>query len=383
MTINIDQPMLVSIIIPSKNRPLQLFETLKANAALGELSGVEMVIADNSAEPMPAEMVEACRRLYPYFVYQNDPGEKSIIANFNAGLRLAGGQFIMFIGDDDFVLPEVVTAAQFARARALQCIIYPPDKYYWGSCQFAERSMIGPNCLIRGGAAAVAREIDVRAELLKSAKNGFLTIESLPRAYHGLVERSKMISMGEAGGSAITGGSPDISMAVSLALHDTRTYYWAKPLSIYGASTGSGGGMTTSGTHLLPLHEATFLEKDFVATWHRSIPAYWSEYTVFPASVLYIHVRMGVAPTGFNLAAVYAAILLNERHMTGQLRTTVADLDVATRRMVLKNLPAALARKGAGRLWRKLVNAKLVNAPSMGEISHGLGHLDVLAKYRP
>ena len=376
-----DQSVLVSIIIPSKNRHAQLFETLKANAAVGQLRDVEMVIADNSAKRMPSDMEAACRALYSNFVYQNDPAEKSIIANFNDGLRLATGRFIMFIGDDDFVLPEVVKAAQFALEQQLQCVIYPPDKYYWGSCQFAERSVIGPNCLIRGK-GGVARAVDARAELLKSAKNGFLTIESLPRAYHGLVERSKMMSMAGADGQPITGGSPDISMAVSLALHGTRTYFWANPLSIYGASTGSGGGMTTSGTHLLPLDKATFLDQKFVSTWHSSIPAYWSEYTVFPASALYMHGQMKVAPDGFKLAAVYAAILINERHMARQLRATFASLDAALRSVVLRQLPAVLVRKSAGRVWRKLVNAKLVKAPSIGDISHGVGHLDVLDNYR-
>jgi len=371
---------LVSVVVPTKNRHAQLFETLKANIEVGALPNVEFVVADNSAEPLSAEKFEHCRSIFANFVYANDPATKSIIDNFNFGLGLASGKYVIFIGDDDFVLPELVPAAEFAQQKGIECLIYEPDKYYWESCVFVGPTSLGPKCLIKNQPAQ-ARAIDAAAELRKSARNGFLTIESLPRAYHGLVDREKLGHLSGTTTKPIIGGSPDISMAVSLAIKNVRTYFWHTALSIYGASTGSGGGMTTSKTHLLPLHKATFLDKDFVAQWSQTIPHYWSEYTVFPASALYIHRLYGVASTEFNLAATYASILVNESQMARDVLRTFRALEPGLKSQVARRFPSAFVRKLGGWTVRKMRDLRVLRKPDTTTVTHGISHLDVLGTY--
>lgn len=372
--------MLVSVIIPSKNRHPQLMDTLRAHATLGLLDDLEMVIADNSSSEMSDVLIAECKSIFKNFVYCNDTNTKSIIANFNFGLKLATGQFSIFIGDDDFVLPEIVDAARMALQENIDCLIYAPDKYYWNSCVFAVASEIGPRCLVKGPEQA-SRYIDPRVELEKSARNGFLTIESLPRAYHGLVRRAKMLQLSGNPAYPIVGGSPDISMAVALALGGITTYFWSRPLSIYGASTGSGGGMTTSRTHLLRLHEATFLESDFISTWSGMIPAYWSEYTVFPASALYMYNYFDKTPTGFNLARVYASVLVNEKSMYKEVGKTFMKLPTSRKIEVAFRAPAAFARKFGGALARSSVISKARGRVVSQVVTAGVEPTSILPSY--
>jgi glycosyltransferase involved in cell wall biosynthesis len=349
------QEFLISIVIPTKNRHKQLIATLEAQSIIPNLDQIEIVISDNSSEPLSEIEVNKLKMIYPHFTYVHDHVEKTIIGNFSAGLNHASGKFMMFIGDDDFFLPEIVAAAKYAENENFSCVIYDPDRYYWENCIFAESGLkYGPKTLIRSN-KSISGQVDVALQLKKSALNGFLTIEALPRAYHGLISRAKLLEIVDDNGM-LYGGSPDISMAVNLALIDTNTYFWNKPLSIYGASTGSGGGMTTSKTHLLPLHEAKFLSKDFVSTWDSRMPAYWSEYTVFPASAIYIYARRNVPLKNFNLASVYASIFVNELSMFKSVFSAYSKLNSLEKFKCAINFPRVFIRKLAGYLYRSVFN---------------------------
>jgi hypothetical protein len=219
---------------------------------------------------------------------------------------------------------------------------------------FTEKNInYGPKSLIKHK-ENIKMEILPREELLTSAVNGFLTIESLPRAYHGIVKRDFFIEQKNRFGKYIIGGSPDISMATCLALSNLRTIFWHVPLSIYGASAGSGGGMTTSKTHCLPIANATFLDASFVENWDSKIPKYWSEYTVFPASVLYMHQLYNIEPKKFSLASVYMAILINECKMSHEVIKSFLSLSGREKCGVFISLPKALLRKSIGKFLRVL-----------------------------
>jgi len=370
---------LVSIVIPTKNRHRQLLAMLEAQSVIANLENIEIVIADNSLEPLPQVELNSLENIFPNIKYLHDSSEKDILKNFSVGLANASGEYLMFIGDDDFFLSEIVTAAEFAKKEDLGCIIYEPDRYYWKSCKFAENVIkYGPGSLIKSSVVSGV-SIDVQAQLKKSAQNGFLTIEALPRAYHGIVKRQHLLAISDVNG-ALYGGSPDISMAINLALNNVTTYFWGAPLSIYGASAGSGGGMTTSKTHMLALKDVKFLSDDFLKTWNNQVPTYWSEYTVFPASAIYIHQKRSKPVEDFNLAAVYASILVNENSMWGSVVSAFSRLDFSDKCSCLLAFPMAITRKSAGALYRKFVLRTSLGRPDLVYIND-LDPKDVLRQY--
>ena len=205
---------IVSVVIPTKNRRVQLLSTLSAQSSMPGLGGIELVIADNSAEPLLDEDIVYLKSRFPNLKYVHDSGERDILKNFSEGLVVATGEFLMFIGDDDFFLPEIIEASLFAKKENFDCVIYEPDRYYWKSCIFVERGLkYGPGSLIKSGPKNNTA-IDVDYQLKKCSRNGFLTIEALPRAYHGLIRRKCLTDILGSDG-LLYGGSPDISMAVN------------------------------------------------------------------------------------------------------------------------------------------------------------------------
>jgi glycosyltransferase involved in cell wall biosynthesis len=371
---------IVSIIIPTKNRHNQLISTLLAHSKISSLADIQIIISDNSADRIEYSYLDMLHKTFVNLKYIHDPAQKDIMANFSSGLAHADGEFVMFIGDDDFFLPSIVNAARYAKENNINCIIYEPDRYYWKSCKFVEKKInYGPETLVKSK-PSVARKIDVSEQLKRSSQNGFLTIELLPRAYHGLINKRILLNESDANGH-LYGGSPDISMAVNLALCNVSTFVWGEPLSIYGASSGSGGGMTTSKTHILKLSDANFLSKDFISNWDSNIPSYWSEYTVFPASALYMHKVKECVPADFNASAVYASILVNETIMWREALLKSKKAYNQQKITFIISFSKSLARKIAGRLWRKLINTVQINKISGKDYIHNVAPDQVLVNY--
>jgi hypothetical protein len=222
--------------------------------------------------------------------------------------------------------------------------------------------------------------IEAHRELIKSAKNGYLTIGKMPRAYHGLLRKDLLIKECSPAGK-LRGGSPDMSMAISLALNNYKTFIWDKALSIYGASSGSGGGMTTERKHLMELNNVNFLQKEFIDSWNIEIPRYWSEYTVMPATALYIHKIKKTKPQGFNLGAVYAAIIVNENMMIRRIFQTFKLVKFNTKFKLLFQILMNLPRKIIGYSWRKIQFLKNTKMNSYITIYNDIEPIEIMKFY--
>ena len=97
----------LSICIPTYNRP----ELLKrALLSIPEHPSVEVVVTDNSnnlkSKELTHSVFSASKLQWQY--HKNDfpemwPGSKLMVENFNMGIKLARGEYILFIHDDDFM----------------------------------------------------------------------------------------------------------------------------------------------------------------------------------------------------------------------------------------------------------------------------------------
>jgi len=340
--------------MPTKNRHEQLLRTLKNYQFANDFDDCEIVVCDNSDQPVTDGQLFQIKNLINSFVYVYHSGQRNLIENFNEAIKHSKGKYIILVGDDDFVTPEIFNALVYMDEHKIECAIYDPDRYYWDNCAFHKTSeLLGPSKLLlnRPGLLMI---IDPKVELEKSAANGFLTIENMPRAYHGVVSRSVFDAIYEKFGAYIIGGSPDISIATTLSLLNVKTIKWPLALSIYGASHGSGGGMTTSRTHCLPICKATFLDKNFINQWDRRIPYYWSEYTVFPASAIYIYRSFNFVPK-FNLSSIHSTIVVNEIFMTLEIFKSLKYLSFSELIFLMLRFPKVFLRKLGGRISRSSI----------------------------
>ncbi len=98
----------LSICIPSRNRQLYFQQTIEA-LRQSLRTDIELVLADNSDDPSIMNDFMAERLADPRIVYLPSMGETlSMIDNWERTAAAATGDFMIFIGDDDYVDPEVV-----------------------------------------------------------------------------------------------------------------------------------------------------------------------------------------------------------------------------------------------------------------------------------
>ncbi|MBB4063937.1 glycosyltransferase family 2 protein [Gellertiella hungarica] len=103
---------ILSICVPSRNRQVYFQQTIDG-LRLSPRTDVQFVFADNSDDP--SVMNEYMRDLVgdPRIVYLPSPEKTlSMVDNWERTMEVATGEYVVFIGDDDFVDPEL---AEFIR----------------------------------------------------------------------------------------------------------------------------------------------------------------------------------------------------------------------------------------------------------------------------
>ncbi|WNC23208.1 glycosyltransferase family 2 protein [Thermosynechococcus sp. PP22] len=104
------QAPLLSICIPAYNRPQGLAQAVRSVvAALPPESHdpVEVIIIDDSATPTAVEDLLA--GWSGRWHYQHNAQRLGMVANWNASLAQAAGEFILLLHDDDYLLPQGIT----------------------------------------------------------------------------------------------------------------------------------------------------------------------------------------------------------------------------------------------------------------------------------
>ena len=118
---------LVSIIIPTYNRPKSLPEAV--NSALNQTySNIEIIIVDDgSSDPDVSKVTEQLQQKFPqiHVIHQENMGPG---ATRNTGVRLSQGELLVFLDDDDLLFPEYVkTCLDIAFKEDADCVIPSPQ----------------------------------------------------------------------------------------------------------------------------------------------------------------------------------------------------------------------------------------------------------------
>ena len=132
---------LLSVIIPTRNRAAQLRQALESVFAV-QRDGfeLEVIVADNCSTDETAEVAAQ----YPV-VYVRTEARLGASVGRNAGLRVARGSFIAFLDDDDVWLPNNLTPQ--IRALAAQ----PELGAAFGRMRLADATMVSYSVLFPEG----------------------------------------------------------------------------------------------------------------------------------------------------------------------------------------------------------------------------------------
>jgi glycosyltransferase involved in cell wall biosynthesis len=102
---------LVSIIIPTRNRP-ELLRRAVGSALAQTARQVEVVVVDDASDP-PVDLPED-----PLLRVVRHPSQRGGAAGRNTGLQAARGRWVAYLDDDDELLPIMVEASLEGIARA-------------------------------------------------------------------------------------------------------------------------------------------------------------------------------------------------------------------------------------------------------------------------
>src|SRR6476660_1561423 len=94
---------LLSVIVPTLNRPDTLLYALKTMARQPAAADCEFIVQNNGGNPGVAEMVaDLCDKRFRHFA---SDAVLTMSDNWEMALGHASGEYITFIGDDDGLMP--------------------------------------------------------------------------------------------------------------------------------------------------------------------------------------------------------------------------------------------------------------------------------------
>lgn len=274
---------LVSVIIPTHNRAECAVSSIRAVLRASEL--IEVVVSDTSEidgishafTSSPSHRLKLLR-----------PGKPmSVVENFNFALSQASGEFLVFIGDDDLVAPEIADVAHWALREQVEAIGFSfPLLYYWPSFKSTTRWRASSATLVVGPYDGSAHRIDTNEELRAALHNLGAGVLNMPRAYAGMVSRKLVDRIVHRHGALFGGVSPDIFSAALISLESRSSYRLDFPIVIPGASGTSTSGQSARGRHVGGLRDNAHIGafKDLI--WDERIPEYYSVPTVWGFSLL-------------------------------------------------------------------------------------------------
>lgn len=308
---------LLSVIIPTKDRYTTLIPVLKSFLKYIESDEIEFIVQDNSENKEDLGDIILDERI----IYDYIPISMSIKENTTEAIHKINGEYTIFIGDDDLLSPHIIDIVKLMKEKNMNCLIYNAGYYWWNSVDFVnetyyhkKRAFWEPtNLNLNFVKMNSEKELD---NVLLNGAGGML---NLARYYHGIIKTSLLHEIKKETGYFLNGSSPDMGFAASLNLIVKEYFFINFPISIYGASKNSGGGWTASKKHFGKIEEQKHLPKNIKDLWDNKIPYIWSETSIYGQTMYEILSQFKVDKK-INYSALYATMLAFEPYLFSYIK---------------------------------------------------------------
>lgn len=305
---------LVSVVIATHNRSKYAIDCIRS---ILEIAGIDIQVVVHDTSNDACELKNWASGLDDNrLVYVHSSERLSMTENHEKALKLAGGEYVCLIGDDDSVSKRIVDVARFALAKNIH-ILTPPVKatYYWPDfrTKFYGDKHAGKVYLDNFSGEVTSISLSERLDLaLAQACQG---TDRLPKLYHGLVHKSVIEKIRQANnGVMLYGTSPDISASISICLVGGENYCMIDfPFTMPGGSAGSNSGRSALGKHKGDLKTDPHLAPFKNLVWAEEIPKFFSVETVW-AHAAWETLRHSGSQREFHrfgLSRLYAQCLFN------------------------------------------------------------------------
>lgn len=230
--------MKISVIIPTRERAAYLQHSVATALAIPDTE-VEIIVSNNFS----ADETEAVLAAYsdPRLKVINTGRRVSMRENFEFALTQSTGDYLVFFGDDDGILP-----GQFAALRRLlsthrpDCLSWSRMSYGWisqhnkgktGGVRFERHKLFGQ-----------PSAVDLPALTRRIASADFLWGDDFPALYHGAVSRDCVERLRPDAGDFFRAKVPDFYFTFLAAMTGIHHLHIAHSFTINGHSAASTGG---------------------------------------------------------------------------------------------------------------------------------------------
>ena len=302
---------ILSAIIPTHNRSRYALNAI--TTILENFPDTEVVVSDTSdtrgLESALSHWIREGRLIYSHTSELLD-----IVRNFEHGLNLATGDYLIFLGDDDCLGPQAEQIAHWAASKGIDTInssqgtsyCWPDFRSKYFKDGYAAKLAIAPY-------EATIFEIDAIAELRACVDNFGAGPAKMPRAYHGMIRRDLTKKIQEKHGSFFGGVSPDIYSSVLLSVEGAKFVQLDFPFILPGSSGVSAAGQAASGGHKGKLRDNAHIGAFNNLVWDKSIPEFYCVQTVWSFSMLKAVEKIPSLRLEPNYPRLYVRCLLYHR----------------------------------------------------------------------
>jgi glycosyltransferase involved in cell wall biosynthesis len=252
--------MKISIVIPTRNGSRYLRHSVATCLADGD-PNLEVIVSDNNSRDDTKAIIEEIAD--PRLIYANTGMDLSMRQNFEFALSKASGDYLIFIGDDDGIVPHgIATLRSILQTYKPDAVGWRHLTYIWppqngGSDQailkFRYRDFCGP-----------ARQMQPARMLQKLLDGRTVTYRDGINIYHGCVSRALIEQIRAVTGEYFFDQIPDCYTSLA-NLWAARSYVWVRnPISISGESPKSNGAAFETAAYQ-PSGQQVKLAQNFIA----------------------------------------------------------------------------------------------------------------------
>jgi glycosyltransferase involved in cell wall biosynthesis len=225
----------LSLVIPTRERSDTLAYTLRA-AVAQQTQSFEVLVCDNLSEDDTPQVVARVNDSRVRYVRTND--RLSMCDNWEFALKHARGRYVLYIGDDDAVLPNGID-----HLCALM-VSEPSRAYMWTAPIYTWPIETRSPELTYLPTVPLAHRLDLRAIAAFVIRHGGWRINFLPGAYHAAIERELLLAIERRVGRVFRSTQPDLYTSMAVAAMTPDAIHTGRPITIHGRSAKSNGGFS-------------------------------------------------------------------------------------------------------------------------------------------
>ncbi|MDB5822791.1 MAG: hypothetical protein JWR21_1495 [Herminiimonas sp.] len=249
-----------TVIIPTRDRADTLEHALRT-CLLQEYDNFEVIVSDNFSADNTKEIINRYRQ--SNLRYFNTGKRVSMAENFEFALSHVADGFVMFIGDDDGLLPDAIEyVSKIQREYGSLAISGKNAEYCWPSFPDEKRKN-----LLKWGCSVESVEIRESRRWIGRCLNFRDTYTfQMPKLYHGFVHKS-VIDKARYSGSYFGSITPDAYSSFATAFFVDQYAFSHRPFTVGGASGRSNGvsGFESKGSNE---EQIKFFEENTIPLHH-------------------------------------------------------------------------------------------------------------------